>query len=341
MIDQRLLPAQTVYNEYSTVDEVAEAIRTMVIRGAPAIGIAAAYGYAIAARDAAKVHNRQAFHNRLAHDKELLAGTRPTAVNLFWALDRMDKKRAALEAETPADVAKALLEEATRIHAEDVAMCRAIGKHGGELLESGQKVLTHCNAGALATGDYGTALGVIRGAVEAGKSIAVYADETRPFLQGSRLTAWELQASNIPVTVITDNMAAKVLSEGNVARIVVGADRVAANGDAANKIGTLNLAILAKHYGIPFTVAIPRSTVDMSLASGQEIPIEQRNTREVTHIGDTQLVPEGVEVHNPAFDVTPAELIESIVTEVGVLRAPYTESIKAAMELDFDWQASG
>lgn len=331
MVDQRYLPVEERYNEYHTYLEVAEAIRSMVVRGAPAIGIAAAYGVVLGARELAYLQDFQEFSDKMKLVFEVLGQTRPTAVNLFWALERMAGSMFANSHLPIGELVEALELEAIALHEEDCQLCRDIGHHGAALLEDGQTVLTHCNAGALATGDYGTALGVIRGAIAEGKHIAVYADETRPFLQGSRLTAWELQRDGIPVTLITDNMAAAIMSQGKIQRVIVGADRIAANGDTANKIGTLGVAILAKHYGIPFTVAAPRSTIDMSIADGSQIPIEQRNPREVTHIGQTRLAPEGISVENPAFDVTPAALIDSIVTEVGVLRAPFTEAIAAIM----------
>jgi methylthioribose-1-phosphate isomerase len=286
---------------------VARAIKDMIVRGAPAIGCAAAYGVALGAARGEPL-------DRVIAD---LAATRPTAVNLFWALERM--KRAPRER---------LLDEAFAIHAEDIAACRAIGENGAPLLPDGT-ILTHCNAGALATGGWGTALGVLRAAHLAGRPIRVYADETRPFLQGARLTAWELARSGLDVTVLTDGMAAALMARGEIQAVVVGADRIARNGDTANKIGTYGVALAARHHGLPFFVAAPRSTLDLATPTGAEIPIEERDPREVTHVGDRALVPPGVSVRNPAFDVTPAELVTAIVTEAGVLRPPYVESIPA------------
>ncbi len=308
LLDQRLLPTEEVWRAYRGHRAVADAIRDMVVRGAPAIGCAAAYGVALGAREGAPFDEVCA----------TLAATRPTAVNLFWAIERM--KRVA-----PRTVEN-LEREAIAVHAEDVAACRAIGQNGAPLLPAGA-VLTHCNAGALATGGYGTALGVIRAAVGAGTALAVFADETRPFLQGARLTAWELQKSGIPVTLITDNMAGHFMARGAIQSVVVGADRIAANGDTANKIGTFTVAVLAREHGIPFFVAAPRSTIDRQIPDGAHIPIEERAAREVTHLGGARVAPEGVAVRNPAFDVTPARLVTAIVTEAGVARPPYQESI--------------
>lgn len=314
LLDQRRLPTEEIYVRCETWRDVAVGISDMIVRGAPAIGVAAAYGIALAARvDEADLN--PAF--------EGLAATRPTAVNLFWALERM---RRTLNAGADAE---ALLKEAHAIKDEDLEMCRAMGDHGAPLLKEGARVLTHCNAGALATAGYGTALGVIRSAWASGRLSQVYADETRPFLQGARLTAWELHKDEIPVRVITDNMAAHLMSRGEIDAVIVGTDRVAANGDVANKIGTYGLAILAKYHGIPFYVAGPSSTLDAGTPSGAEIPIEERPPREVTHVGVTQIVPDGVGVLNPAFDVTPAELVTAIITEKGVARAPYAEQLKA------------
>jgi methylthioribose-1-phosphate isomerase len=314
-------------------DEVAEAIKKMVIRGAPAIGVAAAMGIALGASQSVGTSVAD-----LADDLDFICvemgKTRPTAVNLFWAIERM---RTAFERAKPTGdvegIKKLLVEEALAIFEEDIAANRAIGKHGGPLIPDGATVLTHCNAGALATaGDYGTALGVIRGARDAGKKVAVIADETRPFLQGLRLTAWELAKDNIPVTVITDSMAGHVMKSGKIDAVVVGADRIAANGDTANKIGTYMVAVLAREHNIPFYVAAPLTTLDMSLQSGEEIPIEERDQKEVTHIREYQLAPDGVGVHNPAFDVTPNHLIAAIITDKGVARAPYTETLKRLFE---------
>ncbi|MDE3200449.1 MAG: S-methyl-5-thioribose-1-phosphate isomerase [Acidobacteriota bacterium] len=332
-IDQTKLPLEESYVLATTVDEVADVIVTMVVRGAPAIGVSAAYGVALGA------HNtRAATVTEFAPEFEQictrLAGTRPTAVNLFWAIDRMKKLFASeLAAGTPLYQIKVkILNEAHAMYDEDIAACKAMGAHGGALLPDEGGVLTHCNAGALATCGYGTALGVIRSAVEMGKNIHVYADETRPFLQGARLTAWELMADGIPTTVICDNMAASLMRAGKIKAVVVGADRIAANGDFANKIGTYNVAILAKEHGIPFYCAAPWSTIDMETPTGDAIPIEERNQKEVTHHGGKQLTPNGVGICNPAFDVTPAKYTTAIITERGVLRAPYAESLRT-MEL--------
>lgn len=313
MIDQRRLPREEVFVTCRTYEEVAEAIRNMTIRGAPAIGVAAAMGAALGAKQGADFEAVCA----------TLAATRPTAVNLFWALDRMRRVHAASGGD-----ARTLIEEALRIRAEDISICRTIGANGADLVPDGKTVLTHCNAGALATAGYGTALGVIRSAIAAGKRIDVLADETRPFLQGARLTAWELQHDAIPVKIITDNMAGHFLHSGRIGCVVVGADRIAANGDVANKIGTYPLAVLAKENGVPFYVAAPISTLDLKIASGEQIPIEQRAATEVTHVFGVAVAPDRIEVENPAFDVTPARYVTAIVTERGVARAPYEESLK-------------
>lgn len=328
-IDQTKLPLEESYVVAKTVDQVADVIVTMVVRGAPAIGVSAAYGIALGAR-ATKAGSAQAFAPEFAAICAKLAGTRPTAVNLFWAIDRMKKLFAGLLAEgaTLVEIQKKILDEAHAMYAEDIAACKTMGRFGGALLPDEGGVLTHCNAGALATCGYGTALGVIRGAIEQGKKINVYADETRPFLQGARLTAWELMEDKIPTTVICDNMAASLMRQGLIKAVVVGSDRIAANGDVANKIGTYNVAILAKEHGLPFYVAAPWSTVDMACATGDGIPIEERPQREVTHHGGKQLTPNGVGIRNPAFDVTPAKYVTAIITELGVLRAPYPESLK-------------
>jgi methylthioribose-1-phosphate isomerase len=328
-IDQTKLPLEESYVLATTYEQVAEVIVTMVVRGAPAIGVSAAYGIALGV-----IHTSALTPHLFAPEFERicarLAATRPTAVNLFWAIDRMKRLFAELLAEgaTLAKVQERILAEAHKMYEEDIAACRALGKFGGELLPDEAGVLTHCNAGALATCGYGTALGVIRSAVEHGKRIHVYADETRPFLQGARLTAWELMADNIPTTVICDNSAASLMRAGRIQAVVVGADRIAANGDTANKIGTYNVAILAKEHGIPFYVAAPWSTIDLATATGDSIPIEERPAIEVTHHGGKQLTPNGVGICNPAFDVTPAKYVTAIVTERGVLRAPYTESLR-------------
>jgi methylthioribose-1-phosphate isomerase len=335
LIDQTRLPMEFLRIDCTDVPAVWEAIRTLRVRGAPAIGIAAAYGSVLGARaqgieDAATV--RRAHRAASAH----LRTSRPTAVNLFWALDRMD--RAAEFG--PSDNAQALLErllaEARAIADEDKAMCRSIGAFGSDLIATGQGILTHCNAGGLATADYGTALAVIFTAHERGKRVHVFADETRPLLQGSRLTAWELQRRGVPVTLICDNMAAQVMKEGKVQVAVVGADRIAANGDTANKIGTYGVALLARAHGIPFYVAAPSSTFDLTLTHGSAIPIEQRDPREVTHGLGHQTAPEGIRVYNPAFDVTPAELIAGIITERGVIRPVNETSIRAMLRSDRD-----
>jgi len=329
-IDQTRLPLEESYVLATTYEQVVDVIVTMVVRGAPAIGVSAAYGVALGAlrtKAATVAEFAPEFERICAH----LAGTRPTAVNLFWAIDRMKRCFAALRAadSSIATFKQKLLSEAHAMYEEDIKACKAMGAYGGALLPAEGGVLTHCNAGALATCGYGTALGVIRSAIEQGKKINVYADETRPFLQGARLTAWELMADKIPTTVICDNMAASLMHAGKIQAVVVGADRIAANGDAANKIGTYNVAILAKEHGIPFYVAAPWSTIDMATANGELIPIEERPAVEVTHHGGKQLTPNGVGIRNPAFDVTPAKYITAIITERGVLRAPYGKSLKA------------
>jgi len=330
MLDQRLLPTEEKYLMLRSYEEVADAIKKMVVRGAPAIGVSAAMGLALGASQSvgASVSDLEYDFKFMC---QVMEATRPTAVNLFWAVERMRAALARAKAENHdvEEIRNRLTEEALRIFQEDIDSNRALGKFGGELIADGDTVLTHCNAGALATaGDYGTALGVVRGAIDAGKRVAVIADETRPFLQGSRLTAWELAKDNIPVTVITDNMAGHVMKQGKVDCVVVGADRIAANGDAANKIGTYMVAVLAKQHDIPFYVAAPISTIDLETKSGEDIPIEERDSREVTHLREQQLAPDGVEVHNFAFDVTPNELIAAIITDRGVARAPYTESLR-------------
>ncbi len=317
MIDQRLLPAQEVWLDYRDYQGIAQAIKTMVVRGAPAIGVAAAFGAAFAAA-AIEAPDFTSFANQLSSCCAVLAATRPTAVNLFWALDRM--QRVAREQHTLplAQLQQRLLLEAQQIAAEDEEINKTMGQHGQQLLPQQGRILTHCNAGALATAGYGTALGVIRAACEAGKKIEVYADETRPFLQGARLTAWELLQDNIPVTLICDNMAGYLMQQGKIDAVIVGADRITANGDVANKIGTYSVAVLAREHCLPFYVAAPLSTIDLTMSDGSKIPIEQRDRREVTHCGDIQLAPDGVAVYNPAFDVTPARLVSAIITEQGV-----------------------
>jgi methylthioribose-1-phosphate isomerase len=334
MLDQRVLPAQETYLMLRSYDEVAEAIRKMVIRGAPAIGVAAAMGIALGASQSVGTSVAD-LDDDLQYICDVMGKTRPTAVNLFWAIERMRAtfQRAKATTNDVEQIKKILVAEALAIFEEDIAANRAIGKFGGPLIPDGATVLTHCNAGALATaGDYGTALGVIRGARDAGKKIAVIADETRPFLQGLRLTAWELAKDDIPVTVITDNMAGHVMKSGKVDAVVVGADRIAANGDTANKIGTYMVAVLAREHNIPFYVAAPLTTLDLSKTSGEEIPIEERDEKEVTHIREYQLAPDGINVHNPAFDVTPNHLIAAIITDKGVARQPYTETLKQLFE---------
>ena len=331
MLDQRLLPTEEKYLMLRSYEEVADAIKKMVVRGAPAIGISAAMGLALGASQSVGTSVADLEYDFKFMCK-VMEATRPTAVNLFWAVERMRGalQRAKADTHDVEEIKKRLTTEALAIFDEDIASNRALGKFGGELIPDGATVLTHCNAGALATaGDYGTALGVIRGAIDAGKRVAVIADETRPFLQGSRLTAWELAKDNIPVTVITDSMAGHVMKQGKVDCVVVGADRIAANGDTANKIGTYMVAVLAKQNNIPFYVAAPISTVDLSTPTGEQIPIEERNAREVTHIRDHQLVSDGAGVHNFAFDVTPNELIAAIITDRGVARAPYAESLRS------------
>ena len=328
MIDQRKLPGTEVYVTCRTASEVAKAIKTMVIRGAPAIGVAAAMGMALGMKKS-KATGTKAFATEFQKAGELMAATRPTAVNLFWAIDRMkDAFADAAQSGCSVDEIKQRLEvTARRIHDDDVASCRAMGAHGATLVPQGARILTHCNAGALATAGYGTALGVIRAAAEQGKGITVLADETRPFLQGARLTAWELVRDHIDTTVITDNMAGSMMRLGHVDLVVVGADRIAANGDVANKVGTYPVAVLAKEHGIPFYVAAPMSTVDLKTADGSGIPIEERNAREVTHVGSTRLTPEGAHIRNPAFDVTPHKYITAIITERGIARAPYAAAL--------------
>jgi methylthioribose-1-phosphate isomerase len=328
-LDQTRLPLEETYVLASTYEQVADVIVTMVVRGAPAIGVSAAYGVALGARKS-QAATPEEFAPELERICARLASTRPTAVNLFWALDRMKVLFGNLRESrvTMDEMRRRLLAEAHAMYDEDIAACKAMGAFGGQLLPEEGGVLTHCNAGALATCGYGTALGVIRAAVEQGKSIHVYADETRPFLQGARLTAWELMADGIPTTVICDNMAASLMRAGRIKAVVVGADRIAANGDTANKIGTYSVAILAKEHGIPFYVAAPWSTIDMATPTGDSIPIEERPAVEVTHHGGKQLTPNGVDICNPAFDVTPARLVTAIVTERGVLRAPYSASLK-------------
>ena len=332
LIDQTLLPVQFVEVECRDVETVWEAIKMLRVRGAPAIGIAAAYGVCLGLQTVAHA-KEAAFFTRLNEVTGYLAASRPTAVNLTWALARM--KRAALQnrgKKPPAEIAADLLAEARAIHDEDRQMCRAIGRHGAQLLRDGQGVLTHCNAGGLATADYGTALAVMFAAAESGKRLHVYADETRPLLQGARLTTWELRERGIPVTLICDSMAAEVMREGRVQAVVTGADRIAANGDTANKIGTYSLAVLAEAHDLPFYVAAPTSTFDLSLESGDQIPIEQRDPREITHGFGRQTAPDGIQVYNPAFDVTPARLIKALICERGVIEPVTREKIAEVVQ---------
>lgn len=331
MIDQTRLPGEEVYNEYADFKSVAEAIRGMVIRGAPAIGVAAAMGVALGAIEiVADTH--ESFFQQLSNVCDVLARTRPTAVNLFWAIERMKTVAEANRDKDLAFIREILKQEAIRMEQEDLEICKGLGRNGARLIKDNSVILTHCNAGGLATAGYGTALGVIRAAQEAGKSIRVFADETRPWLQGARLTAWELMKDNIPVTLIADNMAGFFMRKGEISCCIVGADRIAANGDTANKIGTYTVAVLAKENGIPFYVAAPISTIDLSLQSGEEIPIEERSCREVTHLSGFPVAPEGVKVCNPAFDVTPARYITAIITERGVATGDYLRQLRALVE---------
>jgi methylthioribose-1-phosphate isomerase len=334
MLDQRKLPRQEIYVTLRSVEEVAQAIETMVVRGAPAIGCAAALGVALAATTSG-ARDLGALYRDVETAIERLAKTRPTAVNLFWGLRCMREELGAAERAPGASVASVrdnLVAKANAIVAEDVEICRAIGRSGLEVIPANARLLTHCNAGALATAGYGTALGVVRAAHEAGKLAHVLADETRPFLQGARLTAWELHKDHIPVTVIADVMAGHLMKQGEIDVIVVGADRIAANGDTANKIGTYSVAVLAKRHGIPFYVAAPLSTVDLATPNGDAIPIEERGRAEVAKVGETEILPDGVPVRHPAFDVTPHDLIAGIITEVGVARPAYTGSLRMQME---------
>jgi methylthioribose-1-phosphate isomerase len=327
MIDQTRLPAQEVYNEYSDFKGVAEAIRGMVIRGAPAIGVAAAMGIALGARDIV-ADTFDSYFRQLENICEVMAKTRPTAVNLFWAIERMKRVALMNRERGLAEISEILKEEAIRVETEDLQLCRAIGRHGARLVEEGTTILTHCNAGGLATAGYGTALGVIRAAHEEGKKIKVFADETRPWLQGARLTAWELLKEGIPVTLIADNMAGWLMKKGEIGMCIVGADRIAANGDTANKIGTYSVAVLAKENNIPFYVAAPTSTLDLTMKSGDDIPIEERHSLEVTHLQGLPVAPEGISVRNPAFDVTPSRYICGIITEKGVVSGDYERQLR-------------
>lgn len=343
LLDQTRLPGETVWVACSDVESVASAIRNMTVRGAPAIGVTAAYGVAIAA-GCGRNDDMDAFIQRMSDAATLLGKTRPTAVNLFWSLERMRQRlpwskpghaavaNGSVPISSPSLIADLLLEEALRMEEEDVAINRSIGAHGNTLIPNGARILTHCNAGALATADYGTALGVVRAAHDSGKRIHVYADETRPYLQGARLTAWELMQDGIPVTLQCDNMAGWLMANKRIDLVITGADRIASNGDTANKIGTYSLAVLAKYHKIPFYIAAPQSTIDRNLADGSGIPIEERPARELTEIRGIRLAPEGVHVYNPGFDITPAGLINAIITEKGILRNPYGESISGLFE---------
>lgn len=334
MLDQRALPETCVYLRFGAAADTAAGIRDMVIRGAPAIGCAAAYGIALEAQRL--VSDPTNFLRELEKGFLVLAASRPTAVNLFWALDEMRATLAKHQSAPREAIATALLARAHEIHADDIRACKAMGAHGAALLKDGARVLTHCNAGALATAGHGTALGVIRSAVESGKRISVIADETRPYLQGARLTAWEMQQEGIPVTLITDNMAGHLMKSGEVDAVIVGADRIARNGDAANKIGTYMVAVLAHRHGIPFYVAAPCSTIDLTMVNGDGIPIEERPASEVHGFRDMVWAPRGVAVRNPSFDVTPSELISAIITERGVVRAPYSDSVPSLFKESAD-----
>lgn len=334
MLDQRLLPMEEKWLILKSYGEVADSIRDMVVRGAPAIGVSAAYGVALGVKQFVGT-NLDDLDEELDYICDVMSKTRPTAVNLFWAIDRMKRvfAKARVDGNSISEIKQILIEDAKAIQVEDIESQRLIAKFGGELIENDSTVLTHCNAGALATGGvWGTALGVIRGAIDQGKKVSVIADETRPYLQGARLTAWELLQDNIPVTLITDNMSGHLMKKGRVQAVVVGSDRIAANGDVANKIGTYMVAVLARQHGIPFYVAAPLSTVDMNCPTGEEIPIEERSIREITHIQDIQLAPDGIEVNNYAFDVTPNEFVDAIITEKGVARKPYNESLSKMFE---------
>ena len=327
MIDQRCLPSVVQYLSYSDAQTVADGIQKMVVRGAPAIGVAAAYGIALEAQKYVLLKGAD-FHKRMAQAFKVLAASRPTAVNLFWALNRMrDRLSDAAQMET-VSLARLLLDEAHAIYHEDIEINKTMGAFGASILEDGMCVLTHCNAGALATAGHGTALGVIRSAVTAGKKITVFADETRPFLQGARLTAWELSEDGIDTTLITDNMSGHFMKSGAIDAVIVGTDRVAANGDVANKIGTYMVAVLAKEHDIPFYVACPLSTIDLSIPSGDDIPIEERSSNEVTGYGDVRWAPKNIQVRNPSFDVTPARLVTALITEKGILYSPSDNKLK-------------
>jgi methylthioribose-1-phosphate isomerase len=337
MVDQRKLPSEEVYVRCRTVQEVARAIRTMIIRGAPVIGVAAAMGIALGVRRS-KARGTTQLAVEFQKMCDLMGATRPTAVNLFWAISRMKHAFAegAQAGESPEELAIRLEREARAIHDEDVASCRAMGAHGAAVIPDSARVLTHCNAGALATAGYGSALGVVRAAVEAGKKVTVIADETRPFLQGARLTAWELIRDGIETTVITESMAGPLMRQGEIDIVIVGADRIAANGDVANKIGTYTVAVLAREHSIPFYVVAPASTIDLATPDGTQIPIEERDQREVSHFGSSRLTPEGARIRNPAFDVTPHRYITGIITERGLFHPPYTETLRAAAGVSSD-----
>ena len=324
LLDQTRLPVEEVWNTYTDYRKVADAIRRLVVRGAPAIGVAAAYALCLAAMEY-KGQNPEEFQKSMAAASAELAASRPTAVNLFWALDRMGLALGA--AGCGAEALPILIREAEAIHREDVAMNRAIGAAGAAIVPHGARILTHCNAGAIATGGYGTALGVVRSAFTQGKVEMVYCDETRPLLQGARLTAWELVKDGIPATLITDNMAASLMAQGKIDLVLLGCDRMAANGDFANKIGTYGVAVLAHYHGIPFYSVLPSSTIDLSIPDGSHIPIEQREASEVTHFAGVRTAPEGVGVYNPAFDVTPHRLLTGIITEKGVTHPPFAEQL--------------
>lgn len=328
MIDQTRLPGEKEFVDCRTIEEVGHAIKTMVIRGAPAIGVAAAMGVSLGA-DSIETSTFENFYQELEKKCDRLGQSRPTAVNLAWAIKRMKEVAQDNQSLSIVELKSRLKEEALTILTEDIATNQAMGQHGQTLVEDGNVILTHCNAGALATAGFGTALGVVRASVNAGKNIRVLANETRPFLQGARLTAWELKEDDIPVKLITDNMCGFFMNKQEVDVVVVGADRIAANGDVANKIGTYMVAVLAKENNIPFYVAAPVSTLDLSLASGKEIPIEERSSEEVMNINKKRIAPEGVEAAHPAFDITPNHLVTAIITENGIARAPFTESLKA------------
>jgi len=333
LLDQRCLPMQEIYVSLSDHEQVAQAIENMVVRGAPAIGVAASFGLAIAAHNFSK-NPKEKFFNLLSSAKEKLASTRPTAINLFWALNRMMDLAISGPDRSTDEIALELEKEAFAIWNEDVASCRSMGKYGARFVKDGAQILTHCNAGALATGGYGTALGVVRAAVEEGKKVHVYVDETRPFLQGARLTAYELMVDSIPVTLICDNMAGYLMNKKMIDLVLVGADRIAANGDTANKIGTYSVSILARENNVPFYVVAPLSTIDLKTSDGDQIPIEERKSEEVTDIfGKVRIAPKDVEVFNPAFDVTPASKITAIITEAGVAIPPYEETIKSLFQI--------